>query len=52
MKPFIGFRNRVSELSATYRKPSKAIQIADDPGNATEVSETSETLKQFSATTS
>ena len=43
MKPFIGFRDRVSELSETYRKPSEAIKIAEDSGNPTEVSDTSET---------
>ena len=43
MKPFIGFRDRVSELSETYRKPFEATKIAEDPGNPTEVSDISET---------
>ena len=43
MKPFIGFRDRVSELSETDRKPSEAIKIAEDSGNPAEVSDTSET---------
>jgi hypothetical protein len=51
VESFIGFRNRVSELSKTYRKPFKALKIAEDPGNPREVSNTSEILKQCSATT-
>ena len=44
MEPFIGFREKVSKLSETYRQPSKAFENAQDFGKPVEVFGISKTI--------